>query len=198
MNLPNKITLCRIILIPFMMIIPLFGIKSTFLGVNVGNLIELAIFLVASFTDYLDGHIARKNNLITNFGKFLDPIADKLLVLTALIMFVEAGKLPAWIPVIIVAREFMVSGIRMLAAGEGNVIAASMLGKIKTVSQMVAISLAFIDNNYFMAFTSKCLCVPELLLNILMSVAMLVSVIATIWSGVDYFEKSKDIVLKSK
>lgn len=198
MNLPNKITLCRIILIPFMMIVPLFGIKSTLLGVNVGNLISLAIFLIASFTDYLDGHIARKNNLVTNFGKFLDPIADKLLVLTALIMFVEAGKLPAWIPVVIAAREFMVSGIRMLAAGEGNVIAASMLGKIKTVSQMIAISLAFVDNNPFMAFTSKCLCIPELVLNILMSVTMLVSVIATIWSGIDYFEKSKDIVLKSK
>lgn len=198
MNLPNKITLCRIILIPFMMIVPLFGIKSTLLGINVGNLISLAIFLIASFTDYLDGHIARKNNLVTNFGKFLDPIADKLLVLTALIMFVEAGKLPAWIPVVIAAREFMVSGIRMLAAGEGNVIAASMLGKIKTVSQMIAISLAFVDNNPFMAFTSKCLCIPELVLNILMSIAMLVSVIATIWSGIDYFEKSKDIVLKSK
>lgn len=198
MNLPNKITLCRIILIPIMMIVPLFGIKSTLLGINVGNLISLAIFLIASFTDYLDGHIARKNNLVTNFGKFLDPIADKLLVITALIMFVEAGKLPAWIPVVIAAREFMVSGIRMLAAGEGNVIAASMLGKIKTVSQMIAISLAFVDNNPFMAFTSKCLCIPELVLNILMSVAMLVSVIATIWSGIDYFEKSKDIVLKSK
>lgn len=198
MNLPNKITLCRIILIPFMMIVPLFGIESTFLEINVGNLIELAIFLIASFTDYLDGHIARKNNLVTNFGKFLDPIADKLLVLTALMMFVEAGKLPAWIPVVIAAREFMVSGIRMLAAGEGNVIAASMLGKIKTVSQMVAISLAFVDNNSFMAFTSKCLCLPELILNILMSLAMIVSVVATIWSGVDYFVKSKDVVLKSK
>ncbi len=198
MNLPNKITLCRIILIPFMMIVPLFGIESKFLGINVGNLIELAIFLIASFTDYLDGHIARKNNLVTNFGKFLDPIADKLLVLTALMMFVEAGKLPAWIPVVIAAREFMVSGIRMLAAGEGNVIAASMLGKIKTVSQMVAISLAFVDNNSFMAFTSKCLCLPELILNILMSLAMIVSVVATIWSGVDYFVKSKDVVLKSK
>lgn len=198
MNLPNKITLCRIILIPFMMIVPLFGIESKFLGINVGNLIELAIFLIASFTDYLDGHIARKNNLVTNFGKFLDPIADKLLVLTALMMFVEAGKLPAWIPVVIAAREFMVSGIRMLAAGEGNVIAASMLGKIKTVSQTVAISLAFVDNNSFMAFTSKCLCLPELILNILMSLAMIVSVVATIWSGVDYFVKSKDVVLKSK
>ena len=196
MNLPNKITLCRIILIPFMMIVPLFGIESKFLGINVGNLIELAIFLIASFTDYLDGHIARKNNLVTNFGKFLDPIADKLLVLTALMMFVEAGKLPAWIPVVIAAREFMVSGIRMLAAGEGNVIAASMLGKIKTVSQMVAISLAFVDNNSFMAFTSKCLCLPELILNILMSLAMIVSVVATSWSGVDYFVKSKDVVLK--
>ena len=199
MNLPNKITIARILLVPIMMLMPYIGITAkTSFGLPIVNIIILIIFLVASFTDYLDGHIARKRNIVTNFGKFLDPIADKLLVLTALIMFVEAGKLPAWIPVVIAAREFMVSGIRMLAAGEGNVIAASMLGKIKTVSQMIAISLAFVDNNPFMAFTSKCLCIPELVLNILMSVAMLVSVIATIWSGIDYFEKSKDIVLKSK
>ena len=142
MNLPNKITLCRIILVPFMLLVPLFGIEATVLGIKVENLIILAIFLIASFTDFLDGYLARKNNLVTNFGKFLDPIADKLLVITALIMLVSVGKTPTWIPVVIIAREFIVSGIRMLAAGEGNVIAASMLGKIKTVSQMIAISLA--------------------------------------------------------
>lgn len=198
MNLPNKITLFRIILVPFMLLVPLFNIGSTFLGINVGNLIILAIFLVASFTDFLDGYLARKYNLITNFGKFLDPIADKLLVITALIMLVDTGIIPTWIPVIIIAREFLVSGVRMLAAGEGNVIAASMLGKIKTVSQMIAISLALIDVNPFMAFISGALQGWALVVNSLMSIAMIVSVVATIWSGVDYFMKSKDIVLKTK
>lgn len=199
MNLPNKITLARICLIPLMIIIPFLGIEGTiWYGLSYSNLIILAIFLIASFTDFLDGYLARKNNLVTTFGKFLDPIADKLLVLAALIMLVEAGSIPAWIPIIIAAREFIVSGIRMLAAGEGNVIAASWLGKIKTVSQMIAISLAFLDTSPFMRFISGELYNLALPLNILMSLAMIVSVVATIWSGLDYFIKSKDVVLKSK
>ena len=199
MNLPNKITLARIFLVPFMLIVPLFGVTSTVLGgITVENLIILAIFLIASITDFLDGHLARKNNMVTTFGKFLDPIADKLLVITALMMLVESSIIPAWIPIITVAREFLVSGVRMLAAGEGTVIAASMLGKIKTVSQMVAISLAFLDTSPFMRFMSGELYNLALPLNILMSLAMIVSVVATIWSGLDYFIKSKDVVLKSK
>ena len=199
MNLPNKITMARIALIPFMLIVPLFNIEATVLGgIPVENLIILAIFLIASFTDYLDGHLARKNNIVTTFGKFLDPIADKLLVITALIMLVEWGIIPSWIPIITVAREFLVSGVRMLAAGEGTVIAASMLGKIKTVSQMVAISLAFISTNAFFAFVNAELIPLQLGINILMSIAMIVSVIATIWSGTDYLVKSKEVILKSK
>lgn len=200
MNLPNKITVARMLLIPVMIAIPFFNIQGTipFGGITYSNLIILAIFLIASFTDFLDGYLARKNNLVTTFGKFLDPIADKLLVLSALIMLVEMGTIPAWIPIIIAAREFIVSGIRMLAAGEGNVIAASWLGKVKTVSQMVAISLAFIDPGVFMEFTNGKLGNLALPLNILMSLAMLVSVGTTIWSGIDYFMKSKDIVLKTK
>lgn len=199
MNLPNKITIARILLIPVMMIVPFLGLNEiVFNDVTQGNLLILIIFLIASFTDFLDGYIARKNNLITTFGKFLDPIADKLLVLAALIMLVEQGIVPAWIPVVISAREFIVSGIRMLAAGEGNVIAASMLGKIKTVSQMIAISLAFLSTNKFMQFIDGTLQGGHLVLNVLMSLGMLVSVIATIWSGIDYFIKSKDVVLKSK
>lgn len=199
MNLPNKITMARIALIPFMLIVPLFNIEATVLGgIPVENLIILAIFLIASFTDYLDGHLARKHNIVTTFGKFLDPIADKLLVITALIMLVEWGIIPAWIPIITVAREFLVSGVRMLAAGEGTVIAASMLGKIKTVSQMVAISLAFVSTSVFFAFVSEELIPLQLGINILMSIAMIVSVIATIWSGTDYLVKSKDVILKSK
>lgn len=198
MNLPNKITIARIILVPIMMIIPFLGIENVVFGVPLSNLIVLAIFLIASITDFLDGHIARKRNIVTNFGKFLDPIADKLLVLAALVMLVEWGNLPAWVPIIIAAREFMVSAIRMLAASEGKVIAASKLGKIKTVTQMVAISLAFLDTNPFMGFLGGGLSTYALILNVLMSIAMWLAVIATIWSGVDYFMKSKDIVLNSK
>ena len=199
MNLPNKITIARILLVPIMMLMPYIGITAkTSFGLPIVNIIILIIFLVASFTDYLDGHIARRRNIVTNFGKFLDPIADKLLVLAALVMLVEAGIIPGWIPIIIAAREFMVSAIRMLVATEGKVIAASKLGKIKTVTQMVAISLAFLDTNYFMSFVCGALTCFALILNILMSVAMILAVIATIWSGVDYFMKSKDVVLQSK
>lgn len=198
MNLPNKITLLRVILIPIMLIIPLFGIRATILGINVGNLIILAIFLIASFTDFLDGYIARKNDLVTDFGKFLDPIADKLLVITALIMLVEMRIIPGWIPIIIIAREFIVSGIRMIAAGKGTVIAASWYGKVKTVSQMVAISLAFISNYSFLSFATLSLRGFDLILNFLMTIAMLFAVAATIFSGVDYFNNSKDLILKSK
>ncbi len=199
MNLPNKITIIRIFLVPIMLLVPLLGITGeTFWGASLENITILIIFLIASITDFLDGYLARKNNMVTNFGKFLDPIADKLLVITALIMLVEQGIIPSWIPIIIVAREFMVSGIRMLAAGKGNVIAASMLGKIKTVSQIIAISLAFLDTNPFMSFIDTKLDGMPLVLNILMSLGMIVSVIATIWSGIDYFVKSKDIVLKEK
>lgn len=199
MNLPNKITIARILLVPIMMLMPYIGITAkTSFGLPIVNIIILIIFLVASFTDYLDGHIARRRNIVTNFGKFLDPIADKLLVLAALVMLVEAGIIPGWIPIIIAAREFMVSAIRMLVATEGKVIAASKLGKIKTVTQMVAISLAFLDANYFMSFVCGALTGFALILNILMSAAMVLAVIATIWSGVDYFMKSKDVVLQSK
>ena len=199
MNLPNKITIARILLVPIMMIIPFIGINGDlWYGLPISNIVILVIFLIASLTDYLDGHIARKRNIVTNFGKFLDPIADKLLVLAALVMLVESGILPGWIPIIIAAREFMVSAIRMLAASEGKVIAASKLGKIKTVTQMVAISLAFLDTSPFMKFMDGALSNLALPLNILMSIAMWLAVIATIWSGVDYFMKSKDIVLNTK
>lgn len=199
MNLPNKITVARMLLIPIMIIVPYLGFNNILFGsVTIGSFITLIIFLIASFTDFLDGYLARKNNLVTTFGKFLDPIADKLLVLSALIMLVEQGIIPGWIPIIIAAREFIVSGIRMLAAGDGKVIAASWYGKVKTVSQMVAISLAFLSTNTFMQFTSVEIGTGALILNILMSLAMIVAVLTTILSGVDYFMKSKDIVLRSK
>jgi len=203
MNLPNKITIARILLVPVMVIIPFIapyiGFNNTILyGLSISNIALLIVFLIASITDFLDGHIARSRNMVTNFGKFLDPIADKLLVFTALIMLVESGMIPAWIPIIIAAREFMVSAIRMVVASEGTVIAASKLGKMKTVTQMVAISLAFIDVNPFLSFVGGTLNGFLLCLNVLMSLAMIICVIATIWSGMDYFMKSKDVILKSK
>lgn len=199
MNLPNKITVARMLLIPIMIIVPYLGLNNILFGsVTIGSFITLIIFLIASFTDFLDGYLARKNNLVTTFGKFLDPIADKLLVLSALIMLVEEGIIPGWIPIIIAAREFIVSGIRMLAAGDGKVIAASWYGKVKTVSQMIAISLAFLSTNTFMQFTSVEMGTGALILNILMSLAMVIAVLTTILSGIDYFMKTKDIVLKSK
>ncbi|MBQ9314908.1 MAG: CDP-diacylglycerol--glycerol-3-phosphate 3-phosphatidyltransferase [Clostridia bacterium] len=203
MNLPNKITIARIIFVPIMVLVPFLapyiGLDNQILyGLPISNIVLLILFLIASITDFLDGHIARKRNMVTNFGKFLDPIADKLLVFTALIMLVETNIIPGWIPIIIAAREFMVSAIRMVVASEGTVIAASMLGKVKTVTQMVAISLAFLDINPFMSFMSGGKSIFLLCLNALMSLAMIVCVVATIWSGIDYFMKSKDVILKSK
>ena len=137
MNLPNKLTIFRVILIvPF--IILLLGGQAGWFGDNtfVTDMIALAIFIIASLTDLIDGKIARKNNLVTNFGKFMDPLADKLLVCSAMICFIELDKLPAWIVIIIIAREFIISGFRLIAAENGIVIAANYWGKFKTTFQM--------------------------------------------------------------
>ena len=150
MNLANKLTVFRIILVPIMIIIPFFNIQGELWGIPVTCLIIDLIFIIASVTDKLDGYIARSRNQITNFGKFLDPIADKVLVVTAMIMLVDMGRLPAWIPAIVIFREFLVSGYRLIAVqNDGKVIAASIWGKLKTVTQMIAIILAFIDVNAY-------------------------------------------------
>ena len=134
MNLANKLTIFRMILVPIMVIIPFLGINSEILGIPLTYIIIDMIFIIASITDKLDGYIARSRNQVTTFGKFLDPIADKILVLAAMIMLVEFGKLPAWIPVIVLAREFIVSGYRLIAVEKGGkVVAASVWGKLKTV-----------------------------------------------------------------
>lgn len=140
MNLPNKLTMARVIMIPFFVIFMLTG-----WGGEASKWISLAIFIVASLTDLLDGHIARKHNLVTNFGKFMDPLADKLLVCSALIALVDLNKIAAWIVIIIIAREFIISGFRLIAAENGVVIAANYWGKFKTVSQMIMIILLLID-----------------------------------------------------
>ena len=195
MNLPNKLTILRILLVPIMVIIPYLNIQGEFLDIPISFLIMELIFIIASITDKLDGTIARKRNLVTTFGKFLDPIADKILVLAALIILVELGKIPGWIPIIVLFREFVVSGYRLIAVGNsGKVIAASIWGKLKTVTQMIAIILAFIDIGTFFEFTKGTLSGWHLVVNALMSIMMIVSVIAAIFSGYDYVKDGKDLL----
>ena len=195
MNLPNKLTVFRIILVPIMVIIPLLGIDKTFLGIPITWLIVDSIFIIASITDKLDGYLARKNNQITTFGKFLDPLADKILVLTAMIMLVEMQKLPAWIPIIVLAREFVVSGYRLIAVEKGGqVIAASKWGKLKTVTQMLAIILALVDLHSFGECFTGSLKGGDMILNLVVTIMMIIQTIATIFSGVDYLKGSKKLI----
>mgnify|MGYP003200758063 CR=1 FL=1 len=154
MNLANKLTIFRMILVPIMVIIPFLGINSEILGISLTYIIIDMIFIIASITDKLDGYIARSRNQVTTFGKFLDPIADKILVLAAMIMLVEFGKLPAWIPVIVLAREFIVSGYRLIAVEKGGkVVAASVWGKLKTVTQMISVIFLLLNDFPFSIWT---------------------------------------------
>lgn len=194
MNLPNKLTIFRILLVPVMVIIPFLGIQGEVWNIPIQNLIIIAIFAVASYTDHLDGKIARKNNLVTTFGKFADPLADKILVLSAMLMLVEMGKIPAWIPIIVLTREFVVSGYRLIAVEKGGkVIAANIWGKIKTVTQMIAIILTFIDLYAFFGFVSEGLTGYELVINILSSSFMVISTIAAVFSGANYLKGCKEL-----
>ena len=208
MNLPNKLTVFRMILVPIFIIIGYVGLLGG-LDLTTTFIIMDVIFIVASVTDKLDGTIARKNNLVTNFGKFLDPIADKILVISALVMLVEFGKIPAWIPIIVIIREFLVSGYRLIAVeNNGQVIAANIWGKLKTVTQMVSIILIFFDKHNFFEFvfrtgsksealvTGLKIYMPtgEFVFNIIVSVVMLISVIATIFSGITYLKGGKDLL----
>lgn len=195
MNLANKLTIFRIILVPLMVIIPFFGIEGKFLGIPIEYIIVDLIFIVASITDKLDGYIARSKNQITVFGKFLDPLADKILVLSAMIMLVEMEKLPAWIPIIVLAREFMVSGYRLIAVEKGGkVISASKWGKLKTVTQMTAIILAFLDLHAFGECFSGTLQGGDLILNLIVTIMMIIQVVATIFSGFDYMRNAKELL----
>ena len=195
MNLPNKLTIFRIILVPIMVIIPFLGITGTISGIPISWIIIDLIFILASKTDKLDGYLARKNNQITTFGKFLDPLADKILVLAAMTMLVEMTKLPAWIPIIVLTREFMVSGYRLVAVEKGGkVIAASKWGKLKTVTQMIAIILAFVDLNPFGECFSGTLQGGDLILNIIVTGMMIIQTIATIFSGLDYMKGAKKLM----
>ena len=209
MNLPNKLTLFRIILVPIMVIVSFFDIPGSFLGIPTTMWILNLIFIIASITDKLDGYLARKNNQVTTFGKFLDPIADKILVVTAMILLVEMGRLPAWIPIIVIFREFVVSGYRLIAVqSEGKVIAANIWGKLKTVTQMLGIICMFLTNHPYFAFVLRAKTEEEMLvnsaltymstgdfiMNIIASILITVSVIATIFSGYEYLKGGKDLL----
>ncbi len=197
MNLPNKLTIMRVVLIPFMM----FFYLADFIPYGIGKLVAIAIFIIAALTDLLDGKIARKYNLVTNFGKFLDPIADKLLTSTVLFLIVADHTIPApWgviVVTIIIAREFIVSALRLLASNKGIVLAADIWGKAKTMVQMIALPVC-------MLFSYLLTCgfnVPDLLTDIFAIVSYILLAVATILtviSGVNYLVKNKDCFKEDK
>ncbi|MRX70665.1 CDP-diacylglycerol--glycerol-3-phosphate 3-phosphatidyltransferase [Bacillus lacus] len=190
MNLPNKITLSRILLIPIFMVIMYQNWGELNIGgetLPVAHFIGALLFIFASVTDWVDGYYARKLNLVTNLGKFLDPLADKLLVSAALIILVEFGLAPSWMVILIISREFAVTGLRLILAGEGEVVAANMLGKIKTWVQIIAVSALLLHN------------LPFALINFpFADLALWAAVLLTAYSGWDYFAKNKQAFLTSK
>ncbi|MFB4167425.1 CDP-diacylglycerol--glycerol-3-phosphate 3-phosphatidyltransferase [Virgibacillus sp. JSM 102003] len=192
MNIPNKITLSRIFLIPIFIILlsvpfnwGVWNIGESSLPVS--HLAAAILFIVASTTDWVDGYYARKYNLVTNLGKFLDPLADKLLVATALILLVELGLAPAWVTIIIISREFAITGLRLVAAGEGVVLAAGSMGKLKTVTQMIAIAALLLHN-----FPFSYMGLP------FATIMLYVALFFTILSGYDYFVKNWHVMRDSK
>ena len=197
MNVPNKLTVLRICLVPIIVIISLINIPGEFLGIPVEYWLMDILFIIASITDKLDGDLARKNNQITNFGKFLDPIADKILVVSAFIILVGEQKLPTWVPIIVIFREFVVSAYRLITVqSNGKVIAANKWGKIKTASQMVAIIMAFIDKYPYGAIFTTQMSTFSFVWNLVVTVIMTFSVIATIFSGYEYFKGGKELIFK--
>ena len=180
MNLPNKLTVLRVVMIPFFVAFLLFDITGA-----ADKWIALAIFCAASLTDMLDGKIARKYNLVTNFGKFMDPLADKLLVSSALICLVALNKIPAWVVIVIIAREFIISGFRLVAADNGVVIAASYWGKFKTAFQMVTVIVLILN-------------IPGEVFAVIGTVLIYISLVLTVISLIDYIAKNKDVLKDQK
>lgn len=174
-NVPNILSMSRVFLAPVVMVfLAVRGQFGTILGVNIGDILAGVVFIAASITDAVDGYVARKHGIVTNLGKFIDPLADKILVVAALVSLVELGRMSAWIVVIIITREFIVSGIRMVAAVDGRVIAASKGGKAKTVTQIIAIVMMIFEIPYAMP-------------------VMWAAMLLTVWSGIDYLIKSKEL-----
>jgi CDP-diacylglycerol---glycerol-3-phosphate 3-phosphatidyltransferase len=202
MNLPNRLTILRVLMIPIIIVLALFSsLQLEYIiepigklqGFTVGNLIILIVFILASFTDFLDGYIARKKNLITTFGKFMDPLADKVLVLAAIVVLLEQNRIPGWAVTLILAREFIVTGIRLIVISKDSkrVIAAGLMGKIKTNLQIFMIIFLLADGLPFSLIHAD---LGHWLNQILIYAAVLVTVV----SGIQYFNQSKDIILESK
>ena len=180
MNLPNKLTIFRVLLIPFFVVVLLINPDN-----SINRYIADAIFIIASLTDMLDGKIARKYNLVTDFGKFMDPLADKLLVCSALICLIETRQVPAWVVIIIIAREFVISGFRLVVSDNGIVIAASYWGKFKTVFQMFMIIVMVANIDHIVAYT-------------LGQILMYIALVLTVVSLIDYLYKNKDVLKEQK
>lgn len=191
MNLPNKLTLLRIILAPVFLAVLYWGFPGA-------DYAALAIFIIASLTDLLDGKIARKYNLVTDFGKFADPLADKILVVAALLWFVERGRMPAWMVMIVITREFAVSGLRMIASDNGRVIAAGWSGKVKTASTMVCIvvmlAMGPVLESYIQSLTSFSAPFPPIYIAWIDPLCGWVITLTTLYSGVEYFVKNRDVI----
>lgn len=176
MNLPNKLTMMRVVLVPVFMIFAAVSHYGTADFHAAYMLIAGVIFAIASITDFLDGYLARKNHLVTDFGKFMDPLADKMLVMAAMCYFVEYGQMPGWCLAIVLLREFAVSGMRLVAVEQGRVIAAAWSGKVKTASTMVCLCLMLVFQS-----------------NLLNVVCIAVIVATTVYSGIEYFAKNLDV-----
>ena len=179
MNLPNKITIFRVCMIPVFLVFMLVP------GIPFGNYIATAVFAIACASDALDGHIARKHNLVTNFGKFMDPLADKLLVCSALICFVELSYMPAWIVIVIIAREFIISGFRLIASDNGVVIAASYWGKFKTIAQMITCILLIVQ-------------LPFAWIDVVEQVFIWLALVLTVVSLCEYIWKNRNVLKETK
>jgi len=192
MNIPNRITVSRIFLIPIFVIFMVLDFgwgDMSILGVTlpIEHFVGALIFIIASLTDWIDGHYARKYNLVTNLGKFLDPLADKLLVSSAFILLVPLNAAPAWVVIIIISREFAVTGLRLICAEQGEVVAANQLGKIKTWAQIVAIGSLLLHNIFFEMWGIQ-----------FGTIMLYVALFFTVWSGIDYFWLNRKILLESK
>lgn len=175
MNLPNKLTILRVIMIPFFLVFLMVP------GIPGGKWVAFALFVIASLTDWFDGYLARKHNLVTNFGKFMDPLADKLLVCSALIAFVGMGRIASWIVIVIIARDFIISGFRLVAADKGVVIAAGWWGKVKTAIQMVMICVVIMN-------------IGGAVFTVIENVLVYTALVLTVISLVDYLSKNKDVL----
>ena len=191
MNLPNKLTMLRMLLVIVFVVFMCLPTKFVW-----AKYVSLGAFVVASITDFLDGYISRKKNLVTKFGKIMDPLADKMLVASGFILLATAGVIPAWMAVIIVLRDFFVTGLRNFGADNNKDLAASITGKVKTVFQLLAIILALVGTYNFGDFVTQSLVMTpiELLINIGMSVSVAAAVLATVWSLIDYIARFKDSV----